>query len=306
MASSGVSSRNEGGGFQRTPPRHSHVRNLSLGVIMATGWIKLHRKLEENPIWLSEPFSRGQAWVDLLLIANHKDSHIILNGETIDIKRGQTGRSILTLSKRWKWSRGRTTRFLKSLSSSGQITLKTHTKNSIVTICNYETYQVHDTTSDTTNGTTNGTTSDTTSDTQTRMNKNDKNQSSYLDDDLTDDLIKYSGLKKQEAEDFIKNQGCDYTQDQIREILDRCGQVSNIKSPMSYLTGALKKAYPPMEKPKPVPEEDSMSAIAFRVRKLGQSHPGDERKLEDYEEKIGKIYNPNTLKFENKEAEDAK
>jgi hypothetical protein len=46
----------------------------------SNGWIKLHRKIVESPDWLSEPFTRGQAWVDLLLIANHTTGHIRKRG----------------------------------------------------------------------------------------------------------------------------------------------------------------------------------------------------------------------------------
>ena len=44
------------------------------------GWVKLHRKLQESNFWLCEPFSRGQAWVDLILLANHKPGHIRIAG----------------------------------------------------------------------------------------------------------------------------------------------------------------------------------------------------------------------------------
>ena len=36
------------------------------------GYIKLHRSLMDNPLWTEKPFSRGQAWVDLLMLANRK------------------------------------------------------------------------------------------------------------------------------------------------------------------------------------------------------------------------------------------
>ena len=41
--------------------------------IMNQGWIKLHRTLQDNKLWYSEPLTKGQAWVDLILLANHKD-----------------------------------------------------------------------------------------------------------------------------------------------------------------------------------------------------------------------------------------
>lgn len=30
------------------------------------GWVSIHRQLCENDLWLSEPFTRGQAWVDMI------------------------------------------------------------------------------------------------------------------------------------------------------------------------------------------------------------------------------------------------
>src|SRR2546427_513725 len=38
---------------------------------MMTGWIRVHRALAEHQIWLREPFTMAQAWVDLLMRANY-------------------------------------------------------------------------------------------------------------------------------------------------------------------------------------------------------------------------------------------
>jgi hypothetical protein len=53
-----------------------------------TGWIKLHRIIMDHPDWLAEPFTRAQAWVDLLLLANHKVGHIRKRGILIEVQRG--------------------------------------------------------------------------------------------------------------------------------------------------------------------------------------------------------------------------
>lgn len=100
----------------------------------------------DDPMWLSEPFTRAQAWVDLLSLANHKDGYIIVAGDRIDIKRGQCGWSMLNLSKRWRWSRGKTKRFVNQLEIDEKIVQQTNTRNSIITICNYNKYQGDDTT----------------------------------------------------------------------------------------------------------------------------------------------------------------
>ena len=33
----------------------------------ASGWIKVSRAIQEHWVWDEKPFSKGQAWIDLLL-----------------------------------------------------------------------------------------------------------------------------------------------------------------------------------------------------------------------------------------------
>ena len=81
------------------------------------GWLILHRKLGDNPLWLDEPFTRGQAWVDLLMLANHSPGFIHVQGMKISLMRGDVGKSENTLAARWKWSRGKVRRFIEELIS---------------------------------------------------------------------------------------------------------------------------------------------------------------------------------------------
>ena len=120
------------------------------------GYIKLYRQIIENPIWLIKPFSEGQAWVDLLCIATFDKGFIkSKNGQIIQLKRGDCGYSILSLSKRWGWSRGKVTRYLSLLNEQKMIQQKTDGKLTIISIINFDKYQ-NQTTNDTTNDTTNG------------------------------------------------------------------------------------------------------------------------------------------------------
>ena len=34
---------------------------------MSKGWIKLHRSMFDNDLWTAEPFTKGQAWIDLIV-----------------------------------------------------------------------------------------------------------------------------------------------------------------------------------------------------------------------------------------------
>ena len=108
---------------------------------MADGWISLHRKIEECWLWLDEPFSKGQAWVDLLLMANHHDKQISFNGKIITVSAGSRITSILYLSERWQWSRHKVSNFLNLLEKDKMITQKRDNKKTLITIVNYEFYQ---------------------------------------------------------------------------------------------------------------------------------------------------------------------
>ena len=44
----------------------------------SSGFAPVYRSLSEHPLWLGEPFTRGQAWVDLLMLVNYKDSRIMI------------------------------------------------------------------------------------------------------------------------------------------------------------------------------------------------------------------------------------
>lgn len=108
---------------------------------MADGWILIHRKLFDNPLWIGEEFTKGQAWVDLLLLANYEKGEIFVKGKTISIDIGQVGYSELKLSSRWMWSRGKTRRFLMRLVTEHRIEHETVHGSSVITICNYRHYQ---------------------------------------------------------------------------------------------------------------------------------------------------------------------
>ena len=114
------------------------------------GWISLHRKIMDNKYWLSEPFTRAQAWVDLLLLANHKPGQIRKRGILIDVNRGQVGFSEESLAARWRWSRGKVLRFLSELKTGQQIERVPVQQNpklsSLISIINYDFYQSGDTT----------------------------------------------------------------------------------------------------------------------------------------------------------------
>jgi hypothetical protein len=108
------------------------------------GWIKIHRCLLENPIYNCEPFDRTHAWIDLLLLANHKEGYFYKRGIRVDVKEGQVGYDIDSLGKRWKWSRGKVERFLNSLEKDENIVRQKNNVTTLISIVKYKEYQAND------------------------------------------------------------------------------------------------------------------------------------------------------------------
>lgn len=120
---------------------------------MNEGYFYVQRRLIGSDMWLSEPFSRGQAWLDLIALANFQDGEIRVRGVLVAVKRGQVSWSEVKLAERWKWSRGKVRRFLGELKTKQQIVQQTGNVTTLMTIVNYGKYQPRSTTDRTANGT---------------------------------------------------------------------------------------------------------------------------------------------------------
>ena len=107
------------------------------------GWIKLHRKIQDNELWFAERFTKAQAWVDILLLASYKQSPdpLFIRGNEIRLKRGQSAYAITTLAKRWKWNERTVDRFLAKLQENKMISYHKSSLTTIITINNYDLYQ---------------------------------------------------------------------------------------------------------------------------------------------------------------------
>lgn len=110
------------------------------------GWISIHRNLQQHYLWEDKPFSKGQAWVDLLLMVNHTDNKTMVGGELIEVKRGSRVTSELKLMERWGWSKSKVRAFLQLLQNDSMIVKKTDRKKTTLTICNYDIWQDNKTT----------------------------------------------------------------------------------------------------------------------------------------------------------------
>jgi len=112
---------------------------------MNEGFIKLHRKIRDSWIFRSKP-QWFHAWIWLILEAQWKDQWITFNGRSIHVKRGQLAAPVRYLVRSFNGSKGnfwtvsKVQYFMKRLEKEGMIQTEICTNISLVTICNFDTY----------------------------------------------------------------------------------------------------------------------------------------------------------------------
>ena len=106
------------------------------------GWISLHRKILGNPVLShSRVYSRFEAFLYLLLNANHKDADVVVGVKLYKVKKGEMITSQMKLCKKFKWGNTKLRNFLKLLQEADMIKVKTEKNLTYVSISNYVTYQ---------------------------------------------------------------------------------------------------------------------------------------------------------------------
>lgn len=108
---------------------------------MECGWISIHRKIKDHWVWQEKPFSKGQAWIDILLMANHADKKILLGNELIEVKRGSFITSEKKLMENWGWGKEKVRKFLQVLQDDGMIDKKSDHKKTTINVVNYGFFQ---------------------------------------------------------------------------------------------------------------------------------------------------------------------
>lgn len=113
------------------------------------GFIKLSRKFFENALWKEHrQYSRSEAWLDLIQMAGFEDSKYILNNRAIEVQRGEIVASRRFLENRWLWGSTKVTNFLDYLKKEGMINQRQTNGQTIITLCNYDTYNTRQTSDD--------------------------------------------------------------------------------------------------------------------------------------------------------------
>ena len=212
---------------------------------MHRGYIKLWRKICDSPFWKEKrTFSRAEAWIDMLMLANHKKGHIRKRGIRVEVDRGELAWSEVELSLRWKWSRGKVRRFLAELSSNSvqQIEPITEQQNKNVTsryrILNYHQYQGNDTANDTANDTEDGQQTDS----KRYRNKNVKNEKNVKNNIIE----QYSWLDVALWEDFRKHRKklrSPLTERAEKIILDKLDKLNSGADRNQYIAKSIERGW---------------------------------------------------------------
>jgi len=111
----------------------------------------LQRKIVNDPLYYLEPFTKWQAWNDMIRMVNWDTGEIKDGQEIIKLKRGEFCHTEKHLAEKWKWSRGKIRRFLTWLENDSRITVRktvpktvhrTGHPRIVVYLCNYQKYQL--------------------------------------------------------------------------------------------------------------------------------------------------------------------
>lgn len=133
-----------------------------------TGWIKLHRKLLDSPIFQNEKLFKVFAYC--LMKTSHKDHTQLVGRRVVELEKGQFvfGRKRASEELRLKESTVRD--YIKLLENLGTIVVKSDNKFSVITVVNWAIYQSMEENSDSKNDN-----KSTTNQQQINTNKNVKN-----------------------------------------------------------------------------------------------------------------------------------
>ena len=104
------------------------------------GFICISRGITAHWIWANPVFF--QRWVWMILTANYDNREISFSCHRLMLQRGQLAVNLSYLSKTWNVSTQAVRKFLVKLEDSGMVTRTVDDKVTVITICNYDRYQL--------------------------------------------------------------------------------------------------------------------------------------------------------------------
>lgn len=107
------------------------------------GWIKVYRQMLDNPI-VCKDSDHIAVWIYLLLNATHTEYDTLFKGKRTTLQKGQLITGIISISKKLKINKDKVQRILKRFEIDKQIEQQTSNKNRLITILNWDKYQIVD------------------------------------------------------------------------------------------------------------------------------------------------------------------
>lgn len=104
-----------------------------------SGWIKIHRDITKH--WIFQDAEKFKWWIDMLFLASYEDNKTNVGSKIVEVKRGQFVGSLSFFMKRWGVGKERIINYLRLLQSDGMIDKVSDKNITLITICNYESYQ---------------------------------------------------------------------------------------------------------------------------------------------------------------------
>lgn len=110
-------------------------------MVTPNGFITLHRKLRDNPIYKNSQLLH--LFIELLLMANHEQTRFLWNGQEMILERGQLITGRFALAEATGIKPGTIHSYIASLTAMGIINTKPSNKFTLITIVKYDDYQLN-------------------------------------------------------------------------------------------------------------------------------------------------------------------
>ena len=182
------------------------------------GWIKIHRKILENPI-ICKDSDYLAVWIYLLLNATHKEIPALFKGKKIILQKGQLIVGRKSMANQLKISESKIYRIINCFKSEQQIEQQTSNQNSLITVLNWDKYQqIEQQNEQQMNN------ERTTSEQRVNTNKNDKNVKNDKNN------VKKNTKRKTFEDIFSENHFSEQLENTIKDFID---MRKTIKKPMT-------------------------------------------------------------------------
>lgn len=105
-----------------------------------SNYITLDRSIMSH--WIADKGDTLKRWIDIIMMANYESKYIMINNSKVFVPRGSFVRSQVKLASRWMVDREVARNFLKKLVRENMIEIESTKFYTMITVCNYDTYQL--------------------------------------------------------------------------------------------------------------------------------------------------------------------